>query len=140
MRRNDDAPSPKTVDKYLKALPKEFQQVCAALREAIKSAAPQAEEVISYGIPTYKYKGALVHWGAFKNHCSFFGVSKKMLAAFAEDLKPFTTNTTTLHFTPDNPLPSALVKKMVKMRMQENEALVDAKKAGKAKVEAKAKK
>lgn len=140
MRRTNDAPLPKTVDEYLQALPTEFQAACAGLREAIKSAAPQAEEVISYGIPTYKYKGALVHWGAFKNHCSFFGVSKSMLAAFAEDLKPFTTNTTTLHFTPGNPLPAALVEKMVKMRMQENEVLGDAKKVGKAKVEDKDKK
>lgn len=133
MRRTDNTPPPKTVDEYLEALPEEFQTVCAGLRAAVRSAAPQAEEIISYGIPTYKHKGALVHWGAFKNHCSFFGVSKAMLAAFAEELKPFTTNSTTLHFTPDNPLPSALVKNMVRMRMQENEALADAKNAGKAK-------
>ena len=116
-----------TVDGYLAALPEEQRAALEKIRHAIKAAAPNAEEMISYQIPTYKYKGALVHFAAFKNHLSFYGVSKEMMRSFAKELAPFEIANTTIHFTPGKPLPVTLVKKMVKARIKENEERVAAK-------------
>lgn len=124
--------SPPTVDEYLKALPPDFRKVMEQARKAIREAAPAAEEVISYQIPTYKYLGPLVHIAAYKNHCSFFGVSKSILGIYKEDLSRFHISGTTIHFAPDNPLSASLVKKIVKTRIKENEerkAMKDAKKS-----------
>lgn len=71
-----ESTKPETVEDYLAAIPQEDRNVLKNLRNTIKSAAPEAEEVISYGIPTYKYKGPLVHFAAFKDHLSFYGVNK----------------------------------------------------------------
>jgi len=112
---------PKTVDEYLDKLPEEVRTLLAKLRATIKSTAPKAEEVISYGMPGYKYKGPLVYFAAFKNHCSFFPGSSQIIKLY-DELKSFKTAKGTIQFTTDKPLPSAIVKKIVKARMQENEA------------------
>lgn len=117
-----------TVDEYLNTLPGDVRETLQKVREAVKEAAPKAEEVISYQIPTYKYLGALVHFAAFKNHCSFFGVSKSLLQKFEKELKPFKISGTTIHFSVDEPLPAALVKKLVKERIKQNESLALARK------------
>lgn len=117
-----------TVDEYLDAIPDDVRKMLRKVREAIKEAAPKAEEVISYQIPTYKYLGPVVHFAAFKNHCSFFGVSKSLLQNFEKELRPFKVSGTTIHFSVDNPLPAALVKKFVKERIKQNELLALAKK------------
>jgi uncharacterized protein YdhG (YjbR/CyaY superfamily) len=117
-----------TVDEYLDALPDDVRKMLRKVRETIKEAAPKAEEVISYQIPTYKYLGAVVHFAAFKNHCSFFGVSKSLLQKFEKELRLFKVSGTTIHFSVDNPLPAALVKKFVKERIKQNELLALAKK------------
>jgi uncharacterized protein YdhG (YjbR/CyaY superfamily) len=114
---------PRTVDDYLIALPEEQRNLLQQLREAITGAAPQAEELISYRIPTYRYKGALVHFAAFKNHCSFIVVDKGIIEIFKTELKGFKTSGTTIHFAADNPLPSSLVKKIVKARVKKNSTL-----------------
>jgi len=111
---------PKSVDAYLAALPTEVREVLSKLRSTIKAAAPKAEEVISYGMPGYKYHGALVYFAAFKNHCSFFPGSSKIIGLY-DELKSFKTAKGTIQFTNDKPLPIALVKKIVKARMKENE-------------------
>jgi uncharacterized protein YdhG (YjbR/CyaY superfamily) len=110
----------KSVEEYLKAQPANFQMVLEKLRAQIKAAAPKAEESISYGMPAYKYKGALVYFGAFKNHCSFFPGSASILAN-REDLKGFTVAKGTIQFTPEKPIPASLVKSIVKERVLENE-------------------
>jgi len=110
------------VDTYLAALPAKTRAVLENLRRAIKAAAPRAEEMISYRIPTYKYHGPLVHFMAGKNHCSFIVVSKATLDSFPEELKGFKTSGTTIHFTPEKPLPANLIKKIIKTRLKENEA------------------
>ena len=110
-----------TVDEYIQSLPPDYMQVMSKVRKAIKAAAPMAEEVISYQVPTYKYLGPLVHIAAFKNHCSFFGVSKSILQIFKDELAKYHTAGTTIHFGPGNPLPDSLVKKIVKTRIRENE-------------------
>ncbi|MDP4000408.1 MAG: DUF1801 domain-containing protein [bacterium] len=95
-----------------------------ALRKTIRAAAPMAEEKISYNIPLYTYRGHLVGFAAFKRHCSLFVTNSSVPKRFAKELAPFTINHTTIQFTPDNPLPAALVRKIVKVRVGENEKKV----------------
>jgi uncharacterized protein YdhG (YjbR/CyaY superfamily) len=109
------------VDLYLAKLPEDIQTLLNNLRRVIKSAAPKAEEIISYKIPTYKYYGPLVHFMAGKSHCSFITVSKNIPELFKSELKPFKVSGTTIHFTADNPIPSSLIRKIVKTRIMENE-------------------
>ena len=111
----------KNVDEYLSALPEAVRFTLEKLRQTIKKAAPKSEELISYQIPTYKYRGPLVHFAAFKDHCSFIVVNKNILKTFDKELQFYKTTGTTIHFTPDKPLPAALVQKIVKTRIRENE-------------------
>lgn len=121
----------KNVDEYLLRQPVEMQQVLEKLRQAIKKAAPKAEEIISYQIPTYKYYGPLVHFAAFKDHCSLIVVNKDILKTFEKELQSHKTTGTTIHFTPEKPIPAALVQKIVKIRIKENEDLNALKQAAK---------
>lgn len=114
----------KDVDTYLAGLPREVKGTLVELRRAIKAAAPRAEEVISYRIPTYKYHGPLVHFVARKDYCSLVVVSKATVERFREDLKGYKVSGTTIHFSVDKPLPQELVERIVKARVEENEALV----------------
>jgi len=111
----------KDVDGYLAAVPAEQRAALEQLRRTIRAAAPQATEAISYGMPAYKYQGALVYFAAFQKHCSFFpGTSA--LGAYRRELEGFETSKGTIRFTPDKPLPAALVRKIVRARLKENEA------------------
>ncbi|HBZ00766.1 MAG TPA: hypothetical protein DEO84_05525 [candidate division Zixibacteria bacterium] len=112
---------PKDVDAYLASVPPDMRAVLQKLRNTIKSAAPQAEEVISYQMPAYKYKGVLVYFAAFKNHCSLFPASKSILKIFENELKRFEASGATIHFTVEQPLPATLVRKIVKARIKQNE-------------------
>src|SRR5256885_7626681 len=96
----------KTVDEYINALPADFRITLEKLRQAITKAAPNAEEIISYQIPTYKYKGPLVHFAAFKDHCSLIVINKTILKTFEKELKNYKTTGTTIHFTTEKTLPS----------------------------------
>jgi uncharacterized protein YdhG (YjbR/CyaY superfamily) len=132
MEQTSNTTPAKNVDEYLRQLPDAMRVTLEKIRRAIKDAAPEGEEVMSYQIPTYKYLGPLVHFAAFKNHCSFFGVSKATLDLFKRELASYKVSGTTIHFSPEHPLPMALVKKFVKRRIEENEELA-AKKAEKKK-------
>jgi uncharacterized protein YdhG (YjbR/CyaY superfamily) len=112
----------KNVDEYLEALPERERLTLEKLRKMIKAAAPQAQEVISYRMPAYKYHGPLVFFAAFKNHLSLYGVSKTTVEKFRGELEPFEISGTTIHFSTEKPLSAALVKKLVKARLKENEA------------------
>jgi uncharacterized protein YdhG (YjbR/CyaY superfamily) len=112
---------PKDVDEYLAGVPKEARATLEKVRKAIKAAAPKASEVISYQMPMYKQNGMLVGFAAFKDHCSIFP-GPAVINAHQEELKGYKTSKGTIRFTVDKPLPDALVKKMVKTRIQENEA------------------
>ena len=116
------SPSPETVDDYLAALPAKERAVLEDLRNVIKSAAPQAEEVISYKIPLYKHRGHLLGFAAFKNHCSLFVTDSAVSEQFAEELEPFDIDHTTIQFSVEKPLPAALVMRIVEWRIAENEA------------------
>jgi len=121
--RKTNAPA-KTVDEYIAAAPKEMQKPLRDLRKAIKSAAPEAEESIGWQMPYYKYNGMLVFFAAFKNHMSFFPASKSVVKVFRDELREHEISGTTIHFTPEKPLPASLVKRIVRARMKENESRV----------------
>ena len=114
--------APKNVDEYLAGVPESARGTLDKLRAAIRSAVPpEATETISYGIPAFKYKGVLVWFAAFSNHYSLFpGAS--VIEAFKQELKDFSTSKGTIHFPSDKPLPAALVKKLVKARVAQNES------------------
>ena len=114
------------VEAYLKTVPEDMRIAIEKLRKITKAAAPGTTEVVSYKIPIFKYQGhPPVGFGATKNHCSFYVMSSSMIPKLAQvrdiKLKGFDVNDATIHFTPDKPLPAALVTKLVKERLAENE-------------------
>ena len=111
------------VDQYLSALPAEKRASLEQLRADIRSAAPNAEECISYGVPAFKQDGGLVSFGAAKNHCSFFVQSPAVLEGFAPDLGGYSKTKGTIHFKPGETLPGELVARIVAARLAENHAL-----------------
>jgi uncharacterized protein YdhG (YjbR/CyaY superfamily) len=112
---------PKNTDEYLAGVPEPARSTLNKVRAAIRSAVPpEATEAISYGMPTFKYKGSLVWFAAFSNHCSFFPTAS-VIEAFKNELKGFSTSKGTIHFPVDKPLSAALVKKLVKARIAQNE-------------------
>lgn len=110
----------KDIDTYIALQPKKVREQLDRLRFTIQKAAPKAEEVISYGMPAFKYNGMLVYFAAFKNHCSFFPGGKAVIVAFKKELKDFKTSAGTIQFTIEKPLPATLVTKIVKMRVKQN--------------------
>jgi uncharacterized protein YdhG (YjbR/CyaY superfamily) len=110
---------PQTVDDYLAAVPEPARSTLQRMRTAIRSAVPaETTEAISYGIPAFNYKGPLVWFAAFSNHCSFFPTAS-VIKAFKNELQGYKTSKGTIHFPVDEPLPAALVKKIVKARLAE---------------------
>jgi len=109
--------APKTVDAYLARVPEPARGTLNKIRAAIRSAAPrEATEIISYGIPAFKYKGVLVWFAAFSDHCSLFPTAA-VIEMFKNELDGFSISKGTIQFPTDKPLPAALVKKMVKARV-----------------------
>jgi len=114
--------APKDVDDYLAAVPQPARGTLNRIRAAIRSAVPpEATEIISYGIPAFKHKGVLVWFAAFSNHCSFFPTAS-VIEAFKNELKSYSISKGTIQFPTDKPLPAALVKKMVKLRIGQIES------------------
>jgi uncharacterized protein YdhG (YjbR/CyaY superfamily) len=110
------------VDRYLAAVPEKARGALEKLRRTIKAAAPEATETISYRIPTFKLHGRpLVYFAAFKDHCSLFPATTKVLEAHGDELKAYFSGKGTLRFTADKPIPAALVRKIVKTRIEEVE-------------------
>jgi uncharacterized protein YdhG (YjbR/CyaY superfamily) len=115
--------APQTVDEYLSNVPEPHKSTLEKIRAMVRAAAPaEATEAISYGMPAFKYKGALVGFAAFKNHCSFFPMNSALVVEFKDELKNYKTSKGTIQFPADKPLPATLVKKMVKARVADNEA------------------
>ena len=114
-------PAAKTADEYLAGLPEPAQSTLTHVRAVIRSVVPKdTTEVISYGIPMFKYNGMLVGYAAFAKHCSLFPTGSGVIEKFAKDLKSYRTSRGTIQFPPDKPLPDALLKKIVKQRVKEN--------------------
>ena len=115
------ADKPKTPDAYLAGVSADKRAALEALRRSIKSAAPQAEECISYQLPAFRLNGKLlVAYGAAANHCAFYPGS--VVQSLKEELRDFDTSTGTIRFPANRPLPPALVRKLVKLRIAKNEA------------------
>jgi len=114
--------APKDIDEYLAGVPEPARGTLNRIRAVIRSVVPpEATEAISYQIPTFKYKGALVAFAAFKNHCSFFPMSSSLITVYKDDLEGYQTAKGTIRFPLDKPLPATLVKKLVKARIAQNE-------------------
>jgi uncharacterized protein YdhG (YjbR/CyaY superfamily) len=115
--------APASVDAYLAALPPDQRRALESLRATIAAAAPHATETISYQMPAFKDGDRLlVSYAAFKDHCSLFPMSTAVIAADADALAPFVAGKGTLRFTVEEPLPSAVVERIVRARLEENEA------------------
>lgn len=113
-------PAPKTVDEYFDRLQEPALSALYKMREAIRSVAPpEAVEFISYGVPAFKLKRVLVWYAAFANHCSLFPTNA-VIVAFKDELKDFSTSKGTIHFPLDKPMPVALIKKLVKTRVEQD--------------------
>jgi uncharacterized protein YdhG (YjbR/CyaY superfamily) len=113
--------APKNIDDYLAGVPEPARSTLNKIRAAIRSAVPpEAIETISYGIPAFKDKKVLVWFAAFSNHCSLFPTAS-VIEAFKNELKGFVTSKGTVQFPMDKPLPTALIKKLVKARVAPHE-------------------
>lgn len=114
---------PSTVDDYLAQLPERPRKALEKLRGQVEKLAPDTTQSISYQMPTFKYRGrALLGFAAFKDHCSLFPYSKGVLETLERELEPFdTSGKGTIRFTAEKPLPAALIKKIVKVRIGEIE-------------------
>ncbi len=111
---------PRTIDEYITKVNSDQRATLEKLRRTILAAAPGAEECISYGIPAFRLNGrSLVFFGAWANHCAFYPGNSVTLEKFRNDLKAFHISKGTIRFSPEKPLPAALVKKLVKARMGE---------------------
>jgi uncharacterized protein YdhG (YjbR/CyaY superfamily) len=114
--------APETVDEYLAGVPEPARSTLKKMRAAIRSAAPpEATETISYRIPAFKHKGVLVWFAAFSNHCSLFPTAS-VIEAFKNELKGLSTSKGTIHFPMGKPLPTTLIKKLVKARVAQIES------------------
>ena len=112
----------KDVEAYLAAVPEPARTTLEKVRATIRSVVPaEATEGLSYGMPAFRYKGALVGYAAFKDHCSFFPMNASLIDTMKEELKGYRTSKGTLQFPSDKPLPATLLKKMVKARIAEND-------------------
>jgi uncharacterized protein YdhG (YjbR/CyaY superfamily) len=108
-----------TIDEYISTFPKNVQVTLEALRQAIKEAAPNAEEAISYQMPAFRLNGVLVYFAAFKNHIGFYPTSSGV-AEFKKELSQYEVSKGTIRFPLDKPIPLDLIKKIVKYRVKEN--------------------
>ncbi len=111
-----------TVDEYMASVPEPGRTTLQTIRAAIRSAAPEATEVITYGIPTFKDDRALVAFGAFATHCSLFPMSYAVIDSVKSKLKAAQVSKGTIRFPLDKPLPATLVRTIVKARIAENNA------------------
>ena len=108
----------KTVIEHIQSLPPPVQKQLKSLRVEIRRLAPEAQETISYGIPTFKLNGNLVHFAGYETHIGFYPTSSPM-KAFAKELTKYDTARGTIRFPVDKPLPMALIRKIVKFRLAE---------------------
>ena len=111
-----------SVDDYLFEVPEPARATLTKVREIIRSCVPaEATETISYGMPTFRYKGPLFGFAAFKTHCSLFPMNASLIVKYAEELKGYETSKGTIRFPVDKAPPAALIRKLVKARVAENE-------------------
>lgn len=113
---------PKNVDEYISSAPGWAKSILRDLRRAIRDAAPQSKESISYRMPYYSQNGRLAYFAVFKNHCSFFWINTRDKKIFAKELESQNVVGSTLHIQKGKKAPIALIKKLVKSRVSNNNA------------------
>ncbi len=109
------------IDEYISQFPKEVQNLLSQIRKTIRDIVPEAEEVITYGIPTFKYHGNLVHFAAFKKHIGFYPTPSG-ISRFKKELSKYETAKGSVKFPIDKPIPFDLIKKIVEFRAKENKS------------------
>ena len=109
----------KDIDAYHDSQPAEIRKVLEQLRQAIKQAAPQATETISYGMPAFRQNKVLVYYAVHKEHIGFYPTPNPIVH-FKKELEKYNTSKGTIQFPIDKPLPLTLIKKMVKFRVEED--------------------
>ncbi|MEO6453199.1 MAG: DUF1801 domain-containing protein [Ginsengibacter sp.] len=119
MKANKTVP-PSGVDEYLNVFPSTVQGILQKVRQTIRAAAPDAEEIISYQMPAYKYNGMLVYFAGWKNHIGFYPASAG-IKAFKKELSLYEGAKGSVKFPLDKPVPFDLISKIVKFRVKENE-------------------
>ena len=122
MKKDNKSTVPLTIDEYLQQTPELPRHTLEKVRKALRVAASKATELLSYQIPTFKQEYAIIAFAAFKNHCSIFTMSNAIMKTLAEELKSYDCKGVTIHFPFDKPLPSALIKKIVHLRLVEDSA------------------
>lgn len=110
---------PNDINEYIAAFPENMQKLLEQIRSIIQKAAPEATEAISYAMPTFKLNGILVHFAAFQNHIGFYALPSGN-EAFQKELSAYKTGKGSIQFPINEPLPEALITKIVKFRVQEN--------------------
>ncbi len=116
------------IDTYIASFPAETQKLLKQIRETIKEAAPDAEEKMGYGIPTFTLQGNLVHFASFKNHIGFYPAPSGIVA-FRKELVAYKNSKGAVQFPIDKAIPFGLIAKIVKFRVKENLAKAKAKKS-----------
>jgi uncharacterized protein YdhG (YjbR/CyaY superfamily) len=112
----------KAIDEYLGALSADKRSALEKLRKTIRAAAPDAEECISYSLPAFRLHGVLVAFGATAKHCAFYPMSASTVADYRAELQDYDISKGTIRFQADKPLPTGLVRKMIKDRIAQNRA------------------
>ena len=108
-----------TVDDYIAGFPDEIQAILVQIRSIIRETVPDAEEVISYQMPTYRLNGNLVHFAAFKHHIGFYPTPTGV-EAFKDEVEPYQHAKGSIRFPLDEPIPYDLIRKIVEFRAKEN--------------------
>jgi uncharacterized protein YdhG (YjbR/CyaY superfamily) len=111
--------TPKNIDEYILGFPEKVQDILQKIRLTIKKAAPEAEEVISYQMPTFRLHGNIVHFAAFKNHIGFYPVPSG-IEAFKKELSHYKGGKGSIQFPINGKIPYALITKIVRFRVMEN--------------------
>jgi len=110
---------PSSIDDYISGFPEPIQSLLQEIRATVKRAAPEAEEVISYGMPAFRQNGMLVYFAAFKNHIGFYPAPAG-IEAFREELSAYKSTKGSVHFPFDKPLPVGLISSIVTFRLSQN--------------------
>ena len=124
--KKPDVTQPKNIDSYIASQPENTKEKLEILRKTIQKAAPNAEETISYGLPTFKQNGVLVHFGGFKNHIGFYALPTGN-TAFKNELGDYKQGKGSVQFPLEKPLPIDLITKIVLFRVQENSKKITSK-------------
>jgi uncharacterized protein YdhG (YjbR/CyaY superfamily) len=111
--------APQTIDEYIAGFPPEIQAILEKIRATVKEAAPDAEEAISYQMPTFRLKGNLVHFAAFTTHIGFYPTPTG-IEEFEDELSVYRGGKGSAKFSLDQPIPFELISKIVRFRVQEN--------------------